>query len=169
MLVGAYLNIIVRNADVLTLANQAQLVNTLPAMVCETGGTGFYRQATSYVQEMFAPAAGQTAVDSWIDSPGYDGGYYPRVPWLDVSATYDEQTGEVRLHVVNRSPDETYPLEVTAPDRALTPTSAWTLGDAPLDTANSFDQPNQLTITGQSVADGKIVVAPACVLVVRLT
>lgn len=46
-LVAAYFSIFLRHADVAPLANMAQLVNTLPAIIVTPGGTRSYRQGAS--------------------------------------------------------------------------------------------------------------------------
>jgi len=143
LLMGAYFNIFVRNADVLTLANMAQLVNTLPAMVCETGGTGFYRQATSYVQEMFLPAAGAVAVDAWVDGPRRPGSYYPEVTDLDVSAARGVD-GRLHVFAVNRSASP-LAVDIQVPGGTVRVEGVSTLTAKGLGAANSFETPTAVT------------------------
>lgn len=165
LLVAAYFGIFLRNADVLTLANMAQLVNTLPAMVCESGGKGFYRQGISYVQELFGASSGHTAIDVWADSPTRKGSYYADVPLLDVSASRDEASGDVLLYAVNRDPGHALPLEVTCPAGPLAPYETATIGGGPLGAANSFAEPQRIAIESKPAeATTPLVVAPASVL-----
>ncbi|MFE0905919.1 alpha-L-arabinofuranosidase C-terminal domain-containing protein [Streptomyces mutabilis] len=169
LLVAAYFGIFLRNADVLALANMAQLVNTLPAVVCESGGKGFYRQGISYVQELFAASRGHTAIDVWADSPVRKGSYYPSVPLLDVSASHDEASGEVLLYAVNRDPERPLALEVTCPAGPLAPHEVATVGGGPLDTANTFAEPERITIRHRPADAGTpLTVPPATVIRVRL-
>ncbi|MFD4603827.1 alpha-L-arabinofuranosidase C-terminal domain-containing protein [Streptomyces sp. NPDC058464] len=170
LLIGAYFNIFLRNADVLRLANMAQLVNTLPAMVVESGGSGAFRQGISYVQELFAASAGLQAIDVWCDSPARPGSYYPNVAHLDVSASYDSAAREIQLFAVNRDPDQAYPLNLVSPAGALRVRETAVIGGDSLDAANSFAEPSAIRIDRGPVSEERPpVVPPAAVLRVTLT
>ena len=73
----------------------------IPAMVCESGTTRFYRQGISYVQQMYAITKEMHSVDVWTDAPSFSGTYYPTVPLLDISAASDGK--HIVLMLLNRS------------------------------------------------------------------
>jgi alpha-N-arabinofuranosidase len=146
LLVGSYFSMFIRHADTVTLANMAQLVNTLPAIVVESGGSRSYRQGISLVQELFSASAGHRAIDTWCDSPRNAGVYFPDFPLLDVSGTLAPDGRTLFVHVTNRSDKEEFPLEFQIVGGVAKIIDVKGLGDAALDSANDFTDPNRIRI-----------------------
>lgn len=156
LLVAAYFNMFLRRADTVRLCNMAQLVNTIPAIVVESGGSRSYRQSTSYIQELFLANRGQTAVDAWADSPRRRGRYFEDFPLVDVSASVSADRTRITVNVTNRSDDTELPVELDVVGATAGPWTARRLGGVDLATVNDFDQPERLHI----LEDADVTVLP---------
>ncbi|MCE5327506.1 MAG: hypothetical protein LLG01_13950 [Planctomycetaceae bacterium] len=172
ILVAAYFNIFIRNADVATLSNAAQLVNVLPSMICESGGVGFFRQTISYVQEMFLANRGKIAVDAWQDGPAFQGEFFPAVPVLDSSASFDSKESELVINIANRDPHKRLTVELQVRDRKIRRLAGTIFGRAKLTTANDFTRPERLVPASMKLTSRTSVVLPPAsiaVIVAKVT
>ncbi|HLS91877.1 MAG TPA: alpha-N-arabinofuranosidase [Microbacterium sp.] len=102
VVVGTFLNSLLRHGDRVHIANQAQLVNVIAPIRSEEGGPA-WRQASFWpFARMSALARGQIlrlAVSSdQVETKKFGG-----VDAVDAAATWDEETGRVALFVANRS------------------------------------------------------------------
>ncbi len=121
--VGTYLNILVRNAGWVKMANLAQMVNAIAPIV--TTSEAATVQPIYYPVLLHAQAALDEAVDThvygpclepdWPDSPGR----WPYVvkdlgPFtaIDAAATVDASGGRVAATLVNRAPDDAQTTEI---------------------------------------------------------
>jgi alpha-L-arabinofuranosidase len=167
--VGAFFNIFIRNADVATLSNMAQLVSVLPALQCKPGGAEFCRQGISYVQEMFLANRENTAVDVWVDSPTFKGDFQPAVPLIDASASFDQKNKRLVLNVINRSPGEAFTCELNVPGMHIKNITGQALGNMDLKTMNTFKEPQILAPHEvKAVQPDKITIDPKTVGVYTL-
>ena len=100
LVVASYLNIFVRNADVVKMANMAQLVNVIAPIF--TSPQGSWYQTIFYPLEIFANHCYGSSVPAFVDCPGYDlNGQL--IPYLDVSSAYNKDKKELILNIVNRN------------------------------------------------------------------
>jgi alpha-N-arabinofuranosidase len=113
LVIGGFLNVFIRNADVVKMANMAQLVNVIAPVFSEE--KGMFIQTIFYPLEMFANNMQGTSLEVFVDCATYNTEEFfiglgetktkqKNVPYLDVSATY--KNGEVVLCVVNRNKDQ---------------------------------------------------------------
>lgn len=113
LVIAGFLNAFIRNADVVKMANMAQLVNVIAPIF--TNETGMFKQTIYYPLQLFANNVYGTSLDVFVDSKTYNTDNFflglgetttqqNNVPYLDVSATYKD--GEVILCVVNRHKEE---------------------------------------------------------------
>lgn len=113
LVIAEFLNAFVRNADVVKLANMAQLVNVIAPIF--TNETGMFRQTIFYPLQLFANNVYGTSLDVLVDCKKYNTGKFflglgetttqqSNVPYLDVSVTY--KGDELNISVVNRNKDE---------------------------------------------------------------
>ena len=171
--VGSLLITLLRHADRVGIACQAQLVNVIAPIRTRAGG-GAWRQT---IFHPFAQAAALARGDVLRVEPRvatYDSDAYGDVPYLDATATHDEETGAVTLLAVNRSTDE--PLELTAEVRAFPHhrlAGATTLAHADPTTTNTEDAPEAVVPAPNPharLADGRLEVSlpPVSWNVVRL-
>jgi alpha-N-arabinofuranosidase len=103
LMVAAYLNTFVRNADIVKMANMAQLVNVIAPMMVTNDK--LWMQTTYYPLMLFAKNCYGQSLQSFVDCEKYDAGDYRNVPYLDVSSVYNMQKKELIINVVNRHPD----------------------------------------------------------------
>ena len=110
VVVGDMLVTLLRHADRVGVACQAQLVNVIAPIVAESG--------PAWVQSIFHPFAQAaahargTALQLAVDSPVHSTDAYGDVDTLSAVATHDEEGGEVSLFMVNRDPGQSLPVEV---------------------------------------------------------
>jgi alpha-N-arabinofuranosidase len=109
LVVAGFLNGFIRNADIIKMANMAQLVNVIAPIF--TSEDDLYRQSIYFPLQLFANNAHGTSLDVFVDGPEFTltgtiaqeagrGSF----PYLDVSTTYND--GEVVIMVVNRHPKD---------------------------------------------------------------
>ncbi|HKJ44432.1 MAG TPA: alpha-L-arabinofuranosidase C-terminal domain-containing protein [Balneolales bacterium] len=113
LVVSEFLNVFVRNADIVKMANLAQLVNVIAPIF--TSKTGMYLQSIYYPLQLFAENVHGTSLNVKVNCQTYNTKKFyiglgerqkqiSNVPYLDVSATYDN--GKVVISVVNRNKDK---------------------------------------------------------------
>ena len=111
VVVGTFLNSLLRHGDRVTVANQAQLVNVIGLLRSEEGGDA-WKQTIAYPFEQMRRLAQGQIVQVVASGDKFDSATYTDVPFVDTSATYDAATGRAALFVANRSLDESSTLEV---------------------------------------------------------
>ncbi|MBN2596844.1 alpha-N-arabinofuranosidase [Labilibaculum sp. A4] len=113
LVISGFLNAFIRNADIVKMANMAQLVNVIAPIF--TSEKGMFKQTIFYPIQLFANNVKGTSLDVHVDCETYDTGKFfiglgesttiqKDVPFLDVSATYNN--GEVIVCVMNRNKDK---------------------------------------------------------------
>ncbi len=100
LVVASYLNTFTRNADIVKMANLAQLVNVIAPMMVTDGV--LWKQTTFYPLELFGRNSYGYTLDALVQCDKYDAGEYKNVPYLDVSTVYNGTSGELIINVVNR-------------------------------------------------------------------
>lgn len=119
LVIGGFLNVFIRNADIVKMANMAQLVNVIAPVFAEE--KGMFRQTIYFPLELFAKNMKGKSLDLFVDCPTYKTDMFniglgeattkqPKVPYLDVSATFDN--GEVVIIVINRHKDNPVKTEI---------------------------------------------------------
>jgi alpha-L-arabinofuranosidase len=101
LVVATFLNSLVNHADVVKIANMAQLVNVIAPIF--TSDQGLYLQTIYYPLQLFAKNAHGQSLKLDVDVPGYNTKQWHDVPYLDVSGAVDGNT--LVLNVVNRHKD----------------------------------------------------------------
>lgn len=109
LVVSTFLNIFVRNAQVVKMANMAQLVNVIAPIFSTPEGAWY--QTIFYPLQLFAAHCRGTSLDAFVDCDTYalDG---EQIPYLDVSAAYDKAAGEVVVNVTNRHKDKAITTDI---------------------------------------------------------
>ncbi len=119
LVISGFLNAFVRNADIVKMANMAQLVNVIAPIF--TNEEGLYKQTIYYPLQLFSSHVKGTSLDVFVDCETYDTEEFniglgeqttmqTGVPFLDVSATYND--GEVVICVVNRHKDQSISTDI---------------------------------------------------------
>jgi alpha-N-arabinofuranosidase len=107
LVVAGFLNSLVNHADVVKIANLAQLVNVIAHIF--TNDKGLFLQTIYYPLQLFARNVKGNSLDLLIESPTYKSRRFDSVPYIDASASVDGNS--LVLNVVNRHQDQ--PMEVT--------------------------------------------------------
>lgn len=113
VVVGSLLNSLLRNADRVSMANLAQLVNVIAPIRSEPGGPA-WRQTTFHPFALTAAAARGNVLRAEVESSSHDTSRYGAVDLLDVAVTSSDD--EVVLFLVNRSLTEPLALSVDLAD-----------------------------------------------------
>ncbi len=111
VVVGTFLNSLLRHGDRVTVACQAQLVNVIGLLRSEEGGAA-WRQTISYPFEQMRRLAQGQILQVVAGGDRYDTATYTDVPVVDATATHDAERGVAALFVANRSLDQQATLEV---------------------------------------------------------
>jgi len=157
--VAGMLNAFHRCCRTLALANLAQLVNVLPAIV--TDDSRAYATPLYYPFLMYRQME-KVALHAQVRGPTFDSEAlgniqaHQGVPYLDVTATRDEAGQRLVLGVVNRHP--TLPIEATIHWRGFGPlrtVRAWILAAPDSLASNSFDAPERVATREVLLPEGK--------------
>ncbi len=119
LVIAGFLNAFVRNADIVKMANMAQLVNVIAPIF--TNEKTLFRQTIYYPLQLFAGHVRGASLDVFVDCDTYDTERFflgpgetttvqKDVPYLDVSAAFDN--GEVTICVLNRNKDKAIATEI---------------------------------------------------------
>jgi alpha-N-arabinofuranosidase len=162
-------NIFVRHADRVRMANIAQMINVLQAMIL-TSGNKMILTPTYHVYRMYVPFQDATSVAVSFDPGTYQQGDI-RLPRVDAIAARD-RNGKLWVAVTNIDPLRPVSLELAIDTKGISTASGQTLAAPHVDSVNTFDAPN--TVEPKAIAGkasrGKLTVtlAPASVTVVGL-
>ena len=121
LVIAGFLNAFVRNADIVKMANMAQLVNVIAPIF--TSETGMFRQTIYYPLQLFANNVYGTSLDVFVDCKKYNTEKFflglgettaqlNSIPYLDVSATYKD--GQLMLCVLNKNKEEAVTADIIA-------------------------------------------------------
>lgn len=111
VVVGTFLNSLLRHGDRVTVACQAQLANVIGLIRSEEGGDA-WKQTIAYPFEQMRRLATGTILQVVGGGDRYDSPTYTDVQVIDASATFNEETGRTALFVANRSLSDSSRLEV---------------------------------------------------------
>src|SRR4051794_16510723 len=149
LLVGGFINTLLRNSDRVRVACLAQLVNVIAPLV--TNDTGVLRQSTYYPYAWALRYARGRVLDLRVESDTYriaadglqaDFARDASVPFVDVVATIDDAAGQAAVLVLNRDLDGEREVvlqwEDVVPTRVL---ACETLTGADLKAFNTFEDP----------------------------
>jgi alpha-L-arabinofuranosidase len=98
---GMFFNSFFRHADVVKMANLAQMVNVIAPIM--TNKQGLFLQPIYFPIVEYGKQRGNVALNAWVASPTYAAANRQPLPYLDVSATYNAGDHAVYVNVLNRS------------------------------------------------------------------
>ena len=152
LLVGGFVNTLLRNAERVRIGCIAQLVNVIAPLV--TNDTGVLRQSTWFPYAWALRYARGRVLDLRVESETYpitaaglqaDFARNDQVPFVDVVATLDVEAGQACLLMLNRDLDGE--RELALEWRDITPTrvlACETLTGPDLKAFNTFEQPRRV-------------------------
>jgi alpha-N-arabinofuranosidase len=140
LLVGGFVNSLLRKADRVRVACLAQLVNVIAPIT--TNQNGFFRQTIYYPYRWALQCARGDVLDLAVESETYNVRGSGPVPYVDVSGTLDKQSGALTLFMLNRDLEKARDLEVvwrdTPPQKVA---FSQVLTGPDLKAFNSFENP----------------------------
>ncbi|MCB8949635.1 MAG: alpha-N-arabinofuranosidase [Ardenticatenaceae bacterium] len=143
LVVAQWLNVFLRKSHVLKIACVAQIVNVISWM--HTRSDGLLKFPSYYAFKLVSNYAKGDALDVTVKAPYVPTKTYGDVPALDVSASYDAETQQGAIFVVNRSLTDTVTTELVWQDgQEVCLDQAWQLSGGDPKEANSWEEPNRL-------------------------
>jgi alpha-L-arabinofuranosidase len=157
LLVGGFVNTLMRNANRVKIACLAQLVNVIAPIM--TNESGFYRQTIYYPYLWALQYAKGKPLDLLVESPHYEVSGMGEVPYVDIAGTVDQQNGTTTLFILNRDLTSAHNVEVNfqgnGPSRVA---NSMVLTGSDLKAFNSFESPQKVspqTFTKPASSGGK--------------
>lgn len=134
---GMFLNCFLRHADIVKMANQAQLVNAVAPIF--TNKQGLFLQPIYFPLAEYAKQGGNLSLDLMVAAPTYEKSGRPALPYLDVSATHNPSQGSVYLNVLNRSEGDDIEASIVNQSGAILPEiEVWELNHPDLKQTHTF-------------------------------
>ena len=169
ILAALNLNIFARHADRVRMANIAQMINVLQAMIM-TDKEKMVLTPTYYVFKMYVPFQDATFVPVTFDAGTYTNGNI-NLPRIDAIAARGKD-GKLWLEITNIDPNQEAQVAINLSDTIAKRAVGETLTAPKVDSVNSFDNPNLVfpkPISGK-FEGGKLVIklAPKSVTVVSV-
>jgi len=150
LVVATFLNTFVNNAQIVKIANMAQLVNVIAPIF--TNEKGLFLQTIYYPLKLFAANTRGVALETLVDGPTYKAKRFERVPYLDVSSAVDG--ANIVFNVVNRHPDQDIEAEIDA-DKSLGDSFEVSLVNGPdIKAENNFGSTKVQTVASTTRASG---------------
>ncbi len=150
LVVATFLNTFVNNAQIVKIANMAQMVNVIAPIF--TNEKGLFLQTIYYPLQLFAANTRGIALDTLVDGPTYKAKQFEHVPYLDVSSAVDG--ANVVFNVVNRHLDQDIEAEISA-DKPLSDRFEVSLVNGPdIKADNNFGSTKVQTVTSSERASG---------------
>ena len=164
--VATYLNSFIRHANIVKIANYAQLVNAIAPIL--TNKEGLFLQTIYHPLHLYVEHMRDVALNVHVDcdtlsltSATEKSSWPHRVadlgpfPQLDVTATCDTAGQQLTLAVINRDREQALSTTIqftdATPDASIT---AYELNADTPDTVNSFEQPNAVRVQKYHVENG---------------
>jgi alpha-N-arabinofuranosidase len=142
LIVAGFLHSFIRHADVVKIANIAQIVNVIAPI--QTRGDDLLIQSIFYPFEMFSRRRAGVSLTPMVTGPSYVGEINGDVTYVDASAILDG--GRLHVFLTNRSLDEEAPVEIVLADREVAGLeSAEVLTGPGPQAANSFEKSDVVT------------------------
>jgi len=165
VVVGGLLIALLRHADRVAVACQAQLVNVIAPIRTEPGGPA-WRQATFHPFALTSRHAHGDVLDVGLKADTHET-RHGDISLVDAIATHDRDSGSTVVYMINRSVDD--PVMVAVDARATAASrieTALTIAGPDPDAVNTSTQPNNVVpreLAGIEIDDGQVtlVVPPA--------
>ena len=158
LVVAGFLNSFIRHADVVKIANIAQIVNVIAPIL--TDGDKMLLQTIYYPFVMYSTRRDGVALQAVVDGPGYESSKYGYVNNIDTSAILGD--GVLHSFMSNRSLTESATVEINVPGGALKGVDSAEVVTGPdADAKNTYEKPDLVTaqpLKAVEVRDGKATV-----------
>jgi alpha-L-arabinofuranosidase len=134
---GMFFNSFFRHADVVKMANLAQMVNVIAPIM--TNKQGLFLQPTYFPLVEFSKQRGNQSINAHVRAPTYKVGNRPPLPYLDVSTTYNAAEKTIYVNVLNRSKDKDLATRIDNQEGALlSEVGVWEMNHPDLKSTHTF-------------------------------
>jgi len=134
---GMFFNSFFRRADVVKMANIAQMVNVIAPIT--TNKQGLFLQPIYFPLIEFTKQKGNQSVDSFVSAPTYKVGSRPSLRYLDVSTTYNATEKTIYVNVLNRSKDKDLTTRIDNQEGSLqSEVGVWEMNHPDLKATHTF-------------------------------
>jgi alpha-L-arabinofuranosidase len=160
-----FFNSFFRHADVVKMANVAQMVNVIAPIM--TNKQGLFLQPTYFPILEYGKQRGNVALQVWVSAPTYRIGDRPPLPYLDVSSSYDPRQRLLYVNVLNRSKDRDLATRIENAEGELDgEVGVWELNHPDLKATHTFGddakvRPVTRTVAATLEKDGFLYTFPA--------
>lgn len=138
LVVAGFLNSFIRHADVLKIANIAQIVNVIAPIL--TDGDAMLIQSIFYPLEMYAKRRSGVSLQPVVEGPVYEGQTNGPAAYIDTSAILNGP--QLNVFVTNRHLEETATVHLNVTDQHIAALDTAEIITGPhADAANSYQQP----------------------------
>jgi len=157
---GLMVNVLLRHADRVKIACLAQLVNVIAPILTEPNGRAIKQTIFYPYQDLTLYGSKGVSLLPQIKSPVYDDSEFGAVPYLDLAAVYDEESGALNLFIANRNQTKNLTVEVDLGGFGDVSVIAHsTLADTDQDARNTINSPETVVpkMNGDAVVEnGKL-------------
>ena len=144
LVVAQWLNVFLRKSQVLKIACVAQIVNVISWL--HTRRDGLLKHPSYYAFKLVSNHAHGDVLDVLVKAPLVETKQYNAVPVLDVSASYDAETGQGAIFIVNRSQTDTVTTDLLWQDDSdVQFENTWQIAGTDPKQVNTWEQPDLLT------------------------
>ncbi len=134
---GMFFNSFFRHANIVKIANLAQMVNVIAPIM--TNKQGLFLQPTYFPILEYGKQRGNTSLDVWVSAPTYQIQNRPPLRYLDVSASYNAKQRAVYVNVLNRSKDKDISARIENQEGQIeTEVGVWEMNHADLKATHTF-------------------------------
>ncbi len=147
LVVAMFLLSFIRHADVVKIANLAQLVNVIAPI--KTAANGVLKQSIYHAFRMVASRKGGQSLRQAVDCETYETKSHGEVPYLDSAVMVDGD--ELKCFVINRNLKEALDLSIDCADRPIESVNdSELLSHADLNAENSWENPDEINTSALS-------------------
>lgn len=139
LVAAGFLHSFIRHADVVKIANMAQIVNVIAPIL--TRGDETLIQSIFYPFEMFSRRREGISLKTAVTGPSYEGKTNGPAHYIDASAILNEE--QLHVFISNRNMDEAARVQINIADQNIAVlVSAELLTGPDANASNSFEQPD---------------------------
>jgi alpha-L-arabinofuranosidase len=150
------MNVLERNSDLVTLSSVSDLVNGWPGGIIQASRNGIFVTPLYLAIEMYNSHLGSERLAARVDSPVFDSSLEGKgVPYLDAVASRTADGKRIFIKVVNTDAERAFPTAIRLEGVKVEPSARMeTLAGKSLASANSFSNPNEVSVKQSSVEGG---------------
>lgn len=143
LVVGQFLNSFIRHADVVKIANIAQVVNVIAPL--KTRGNELLKQTTFHAFRLFSERKSGQSLRLGVSGDSFDTDEGP-VSCLDTSCIYSAEGNSLSLFMINLSPTDKMTVTVNLHGLEATSVTGEILHHADLKALNTFENPDAVVM-----------------------